>query len=302
MTSSMKAQDLATLLSGFAKQFPSDGNPLLERAVYDQVHKAGTECPGVSYEHVEVARRPAIWVKPEGAKEGRVILFMHGGGYSFGSPNGHRKLTAHLAKACNTLALSIDYRLTPEHPFPAPLHDCVNAYKWLLEQGFKAQHIITAGDSCGGGLATAVPLALRDQGIGLPGAAISLSPWYDMTLSGESMKTNEENDVLNTVAFVNKLADRYTAGEKALRTNPLCSPIFADLKGMPPHWISCGGYDQLLDDGKRVAGKLQEAGVEVVLDVGEGQQHVYEFGVGRMREADESVKKIGDWVKEKVGS
>src|ERR1700761_6074344 len=124
-------------------------------------------------------------------------------GYSFGSPNGHRKLAAHLAKACNCMSLSTDYRLTPEHAFPTPLDDCVDAYKWLLDNGYEAKNIVVAGDSCGGGLSTSVPLRAVQRGLPNPGAAVSLSPWYDLTgQTGESMKTNAQNDVMNTAEFI----------------------------------------------------------------------------------------------------
>ena len=195
----------------------------------------------------------------------------------------------------------VDYRLTPEHPYPAPLDDCVAAYKWLLDQGFDAAHIVTAGDSCGGGLSTSVPLAVMQKGWPKPGCAVSLSPWYDLTNSGETMKTNEQNDVLNTTDFVNMLADRYTKGG-ASRKDPLISPLFADLKGLPPHWISCAGYDQLRDNGERLADKAKAQGVEVVLEVHEGQQHVMEFMAGKAPEADGSIKRIGEWVRQKIGS
>ena len=223
------------------------------------------------------------------------------GGFSFGSPNGHRKMAAHLAKACNCYALMVDYRKTPEHPYPASLDDCLAAYKWLLDQGYDASNIVTMGDSCGGGLTTSVPLAARDKGWPLPGCAVALSPLYDLTGSGESMTTNEENDVLNTKPFCKMLADRYTAGGSSLE-DPLISPLFADLKGLPPHWISVPGYDMLRNDGERLADKAKQQGVEVVLEVHEGQQHVMEFMAGKAPEADGSIKRIGEWVRRKVGS
>lgn len=160
------------------------------------------------------------------------MLFMHGGGYAFGSPNGHRKLTAHLAKACNVPALSIDYRMVPEHPFPAPLDDCVSAYKYLLDQGYAPGSIVLAGDSCGGGLVSAVPLEARKRGLPLPGASVALSPWMDLTLGSESLETNKELDVLGTKPFVDTLADMYTNGDKELRKNPVVSPLYGDLEGL----------------------------------------------------------------------
>ena len=180
-----------------------------------------------------------------------------------GSPWGHRKLSAHLAKSCNCVALSIDYRLTPEHPYPAPLDDCVAAYKWLLDQGYSASKIVTAGDSCGGGLATAVPLAAARRGLPQPGAAVALSPWYDATGSGASMVENADKDELGSAESIRELARMYTA-DGASPEDPLISPLFADPTGLPPHWISCGGYDTLRDQGIAFAEKARAAGVDVL--------------------------------------
>lgn len=301
MPPSKESQALAELYKTLGPQFPQDDNHFLARCVYDQVHTAAAEAPGVSYETTTVAGRPCIWIRPEKASSKHVMLFMHGGGYSFGSPNGHRKMSAHLAKACNCLALSVDYRLAPEHPYPAAIDDCMNVYKWLLDQGFKPENIVTAGDSCGGGLSSSVPLAARQRGLPLPGACVALSPWYDMTNSIDSMQRNSEVDVLQTKAFVDTLADRYTAGDASLKKDPILSPTYGDLKGLPPHWISCGGYDMLLDAGTEFAEKAKKAGVEVVLEVWEGQQHVFEFMAGKAPEADESIRKIGEWVRRKIG-
>ena len=230
------------------------------------------------------------------------MLFMHGGGYAFGSPNGHRKLTAHLAKACNVNALSIDYRMVPEHPFPAPLDDCVSAYKYLLDQGYAPGSIVLAGDSCGGGLVAAVPLEARKRGLPLPGASVALSPWMDLTLESESLETNKKLDVLGTKEFVNNLADLYTNGDKELRKNPVISPLYGDLEGLNPIWISAAGYDTLLDDAVRFYEKAKKAGVDVQFVKHEGQQHVFEFMAGKAPEAIQSFNDIGEWVKTKIGS
>ncbi|GIZ46978.1 hypothetical protein CKM354_001008000 [Cercospora kikuchii] len=303
MAPSKESEALSDLFKIIASKFPRDGDPFLSRAVYDNVHKAAAECPGVTYgDEDDVAGRPALWVRPMGATPNKVMLFMHGGGYSFGSPNSHRKLTAHLAKACNVNALSIDYRMTPEHPYPAPLDDCVNAYKWLLDKGYAADSIVLAGDSCGGGLVSAVPLEARKHGLPLPGASVAMSPWYDLTLGSDSLARNKEKDVLGTKEFVNMLADLYTNGNQELRKDPVLSPLFGDLQGLNPHWISVAGHDTLLDDGIRFAEKAKKAGVEVHLVEAEGQQHVFEFLAGKAPEADESIKNIGEWVKQKIGS
>jgi epsilon-lactone hydrolase len=207
-------------------------------------------------------------------------------------------MAAHLAKACGCMALSIDYRMAPEHTFPAAHEDCVAAYKWLLDRGFSAGHIALAGDSCGGGLATTVALLAIQKGYPAPACSVSISPWYDKTCSGKTMTTNEQNDALSEKEFVGVLAKRY-APDTPL-THELLSPLFAKdstLEKLPPHWISAAGYDILLDDAERMAEKLKQCGVEVVLEVHEGQQHVMEFMAGKAPEAIDSFNKIGKWVK-----
>ncbi len=199
------------------------------------------------------------------------------------------------------MCLSTDYRLTPEHAFPVPLDDCVAAYKWLLDQGYKAEHIVVAGDSCGGGFSTTVPLAAVERGLPNPGAAVSLSPWYDKTGGGESFTSNLDKDVLGTQEDMKVITDRYIAGGTSPE-HPLVSPIFADLSGLPPTWISCAGYDMLRDQGVLLAEKAKKQGAEIVLEIHEGQQHVMEFMAGNAPEAIDSLKRIGEWVRKKVGS
>jgi len=185
--------------------------------------------------------------------------------------------------------------------FPAAIEDGVAIYRWLLSHGYKAEQIVMAGDSAGGALVTSVPLASIKQGLAVPGAAVSLAPWCDLTNSGESIISNSEHDTISSKAVLDMLADRFAAG--ASKDDALMSPLFADnLHEMPPTWISCGGYDTLRDNGERLAEKASKAGAEVVLEVHEGQQHVFEFMVGRAPEADDSVKRIGEWVRGKIGS
>jgi epsilon-lactone hydrolase len=301
MAPSQESGALRELFLQLGKAFPKDGEPYLSRCVYDQVHTAASEASGVSYETTTAGGRPCLWIRPEGASKDHVILYMHGGGFSFGSTNSHRKLAAHLAKHCNCISLSVDYRLTPEHAFPVPLDDCVAAYKWLLDQGYEAKNIVVAGDSCGGCLSAAVPLAAKERGLPLPGAAVSLSPSYDATSGGDSFETNKDNDVLNTKEFCDFNSDRYVVGGTS-KKHPLVSPIFADLAGLPPTWISVAGYDMLRDQGTAFAEKAKKAGVEIVVEIHEGQQHVMEFMAGKAPEADESLKRIGEWVRKKIGT
>lgn len=217
-------------------------------------------------------------------------------------------MTAHLAAECGCPSLSVDYRLAPEHKYPAAIDDCVAAYKYLLDSGYPANKIIVAGDSCGGGLSTSVPLALLRQDLPVPGASVSLSPWYDLTSQkGGTMDTNKDKDALGTAEFVAKLVRWYVDDNKAgaKPSEPVISPLSAndeDLAKVSPHWISAGGYDILGDHGERMAARLKGLGVETVLEVHEGQQHVMEFMAGYAPEAIKSLQDIGTWAKSKVGA
>ena len=278
MAPSKESAYLTELFKSIVQNNPTDGNVFKQRVTYDSVMTASTEPTDVMYEDIVLPgpqRGPAKLVKPLNASKAHAIVFFHGGGYTMGSVESHRKMCGHLAKACNTLALMVDYRLSPEHPFPAAIDDCVAGYKWLIDQGFQGKSLITAGDSCGGGLATSVALKVIRDGLPAPGAVVALSPWYDAVgQDSESQRTNLENDVLQAEDTVDFLAGRYCTGDTD-RRDPLISAIFAsdeELSKLPPHWISCGGYDQLLDDGIRMAQRLQRAGVEAILKVGEEMQ------------------------------
>ncbi|KAK5738337.1 hypothetical protein LTR17_006056 [Elasticomyces elasticus] len=266
-------------------------NPTLERLVYDHISTASSEPTEVTYEDISIDanhRGPAKWVKPIKASPAHVLLFCHGGGYSFGSLDSHH------------------YRLTPEHSAPAALDDCVSGYRWLLDQGFEAKKIVIIGDSCGGGLATTVPLKAIRDGLPSPGAAVALSPWTDVQCETSPSLTSEPmHDVLGAKGMdgMYTIRDRYCKGSNP--TDPVISPVYAsdeELKTLPPHWISIAGYDMLRDDGTRMAERLQKAGVETVVKTAEGMQHVFEFMAGRAPEADDSIKAIGEWVRKQIGS
>lgn len=298
---SPESDTLRQLFIEFASAFDAaKGRPDLNRAIYDGVHKVASEPTGVTYEDTLCNNVPCKWIRPADASPKHIMLFMHGGAFTFGSTNGHRKLSAHLAKAARCTGLSVEYRLAPEFPYPAGLDDCVAVYRWLLQNGFLASNICVAGDSCGGSLATVVPLALIKQGVEIPAASVALSPSYDHTLEGQTMVTNAENDVLQTKAGIAELTQVYTQGRHDIR-DPFISPTFAkNLGDLPPTWISCAGYDMLCDQGEGLAEKAKAAGAEVVLEVHPGMQHVFEFMAGRAPEADESIRKIGEWIQQKL--
>jgi epsilon-lactone hydrolase len=221
---------------------------------------------------VQIGDMYAEWVKTPEAPVNKAILYFHGGMYLIGSPPSHRVHVIKFVKGSNINALVFDYGLAPENPFPKGLNDAVMAYQYLLDQGLEPKHIVFAGDSAGAGLCLATLLALKDRKIQLPAAAAVLSPWTDLTLSGSSYEQNKHS-CLSPIGSA-EAASAYYAGSHD-RRNPLISPLFGDLSGLPPLHISVGGNEILLDDSVQFALKAQEAGVAVTFMKGEGMCHCY---------------------------
>jgi epsilon-lactone hydrolase len=256
--------------------------------------------PGdVDYVEVEAGGVPAMWAIPKGAVENRVALCTHGGGYVCGSMYTHRKLFGHIAKAIGCKALILHYRRAPEHTHPAQVDDAVAAYAWLLEQGFKPEHICTTGDSAGGALSTSVLLGIRNKGLPLPAAALPMSPWYDPAGTGASLKTNVDKDALVKPDVLKGMASTFLGSASA--QDPLANLLEADVAGLPPIYIQVGGDETLLDDSTRFAAKAKAAGVDVRIDIFPEMQHVFQFMAGRAPEADDAVQRMAAWVKPKLG-
>lgn len=245
----------------------------------------------VKFEQVEAGGVPAEWVITPSAKNtNQVILYLFGGGYMWGSIRTRRTIPYLLGKKTDMKCLLIGYRLAPEHPFPAALKDSIAAYKWLLSIGITSNNIIIAGASAGGGLAVATMVKLRELGLKLPAAGILLSPWADLASKGESLKTNVKFSPLGPV-IVKIMADAYLNGEEP--TNPYASPIYADLKGLPPLLIHVGSIEILLDDSISLAKHAKSAGVDTTLEIWEGMPHVFHnFGdkIPDSKKALESIK------------
>ncbi|HNR02644.1 MAG TPA: alpha/beta hydrolase [Anaerolineaceae bacterium] len=217
---------------------------------------------------------PSEWISspyPNGA----ILLYLHGGAYALGSVDTHRALAARLALAADCSALAINYRLAPENPFPAALEDALTSYRWLLSEGYHPSKICLAGDSAGGGLAVAALLMLRDKGEPLPAGAVCFSPWFDLTLSGESMRRNRTMDPVLSRPVLEVYA-RYYTGENVAH-NPYISPLFGDLYGLPPIHLQIGTDEVLLDDSMRFEEKARAAGVDVNLVTWQDMFHVFQL-------------------------
>ena len=241
---------------------------------------------------------PAHWLAAPGTDPGRVLLFLHGGGYELGSLRSDGELAARLGRAGGMRVLFVEYRLAPEHPFPAAIDDVLAAWRWLrADQGLDASSLAVAGDSAGGGLAVALLVATRDAGQGLPAAAALMSPTVDLTSSGASMTERVDQDPISTPAMLAQFAADYLAG--ADPKTPLASPLFASLSGLPPLLIQVGTADLLLSDSERLGAAAGQAGVDVTLQIGEGLPHVYPLLLGTP-EAAEATEQIGKFLRARV--
>ncbi len=224
-----------------------------------------------------------------------IILYLHGGAYAVGSAYVHREFLSRLAKSCQTKVLAINYRLAPENPFPAALEDSITAYKWLVSRGFDPSTIVIAGDSAGGGLAIATLVALRDNGTPLPACAVCISPWVNLSHTGE--KPNNNNDPILNPEILAHFSRDY-AGQTDI-CNPLISPVFADLKELPPLLIHAGTDEILIDQVKQIYENARQAGVEIVLDLWDGMFHVFQI-IPILPESKRSLEKIASFINKKI--
>lgn len=294
----MASKEFARVVSMIQSR-PVLENPTIEewRARMEEGAKMFPAPEGVTYEPVDVDGMKAEWITPDGPSE-RTLLYFHGGGYVLGSINTHRHTVALMALAAGARALLIDYRLAPEHPFPAAVEDATAAYRWLLAQGVAADTIVVAGDSAGGGLCAAAILALRDQGQPLPAAGVYLSPWTDMESTGDSMTGKAGVDIMVQKEGLVGMAQTYLGG--ADPRDPLASPIYADLSGLPPFYIQVGGAETLLDDATRLARNAEDAGAEVELEVWDDMFHVWHAYAPILPEGQQAIDKIGAYIKKRI--
>lgn len=245
---------------------------------------------------VDAGGVPGRWFVPPGAAADRVVLYLHGGGYVMGSIATHRSLIGRLAEATGIRVLALDYRLAPEHPFPAALDDVRAAYRWLRARGFDASGIVIAGDSAGGGLTLGSLVALREAGDPLPAAAVCLSPLTDLELTGLSAHADVGDPMVDR-AGTTLMAEAYLGG--ADPRDPRASPLHADFSGFPPLWIEVGTRELLLDDARRVAQRAAAAGVDVTLHEGDGLTHVWQLHP-QLPESAASVDRIARFVRSRT--
>lgn len=241
---------------------------------------------------------PAEWIEPRKTASRRAILYLHGGGYTLCSPATHRGLAGRLALTCDARILLIAYRLAPDNPFPAALEDALIAYHWLLAEGISAEQIALGGDSAGGGLVLSTVVSLREAGETLPAALFLLSPWTDLTFSGESMRTRKKIDPMFGGDSGSSFAPAYVGTHDP--AHPLISPLFADLHGLPPTLIQVGNDEILLSDSTRLEEKMKAMGVDARLEVWDGMWHVFQVFAPWVPESGQAIKNIGRFVSERI--
>lgn len=244
-----------------------------QRAGYDAMLCANPLPADIAVTELTIGKCNADMISVANTRDAaRVVLYLHGGGYVIGSNIGYREFGSRVSRATGARVLVLNYRLAPEHPFPAAVDDAVGAYQWLLQQGTAANDITIAGDSAGGGLTLATLLSLRDAGTALPGCGVCFSPWTDLEGTGDSAKPGAVDDPLVNGAALAGMSSTYASGQ--LR-NPLASPLHGSLAGLPPLQIQVGTREVLLDDSTRLLTKAKAAGVKVDYFAGEGLVHVW---------------------------
>ncbi len=234
---------------------------------------------------------------PRKPKDG-LLFYIHGGGYCVGSVDSHRSLVAYLAKKLNRQAIVFSYRKAPVHPFPAAINDALEVYQWVLRQGYNPNEVVFAGDSAGGGMTLSLLKRNRDLGLPQPAAACCISPWVDKTLSGTSMESNEANERILSRGKLNLFADSYCAD--IARDNPKISPLFGDLRGLPPTLFQVGGSEILLQDSVRAVEKIRADGGVAELEVWDDMQHVWHYMYPLLKDARLAIGNMCDFFERKL--
>lgn len=289
-------------VDGLLRDGPLDigGDAHVQRPIFEAMAGAQPLPDDVATAAGSLGGIPVVEIEIAGIPTADTILFFHGGGYALGSASTSLGLASDLSRHAETRAISVDYRLAPEDPHPAAVDDALAAYRALLASGRPNSHIAVAGESAGGGLALATLVAARDAGLPLPGVTVLMSPWVDLTLAAATMTSKADVDPVLSAAGLQRRADEY-AGDGD-RTTPLISPLFADLRGLPPLLIQAGSHEVLLDDATRLATFAAAADVSVALEVTAGVPHVFQGFAGILDEAGAALASAGAFIRTHLGN
>jgi monoterpene epsilon-lactone hydrolase len=247
----------------------------------------------VTVERAQLGQVKGEWVRASEAEPQRLLLYFHGGGYVSGSPESHRSLVARLCRVADAAALSLDYRLGPEFPFPACLRDAVDAYRFLINKSYPPESVVLAGDGSGGGLAVATMMAIRNGGLPMPAGLVAMSPWADLTLSGWSIMQNAESDPVMSWDLLFVSARHYLKG--ANPADPYASPVFGSMRDFPPIMIHSGSREILRDDASRLGELAAGANVPVSVEVYDGMGHL--FQTTGSQDAKVSLQRLGQFIR-----
>ncbi|MCX4647398.1 alpha/beta hydrolase [Streptomyces sp. NBC_01446] len=300
---SPEAQQFAQFLEGVSAKSSTPGLDLaVVRDIVDSNHKASTEPEGVTYAEVDAGGVPALWAIPQDADPDKALLHFHFGGSVTASMHSDRKAAGHIAKAAGARSLVVDFRLAPEHPYPAQLDDAETAYRWLLSQGYEPHNIGSTGHSIGGTLAVMLPLRLLAKGEATPGAIVSVSPWTDLTIQNPSVDENEDNDKMPSRNTLELFRGAWLQDPAVDFTDPRISIAKADLTGLPPTAVHYGEYETLADDGAELARRLADFKItSEVHPLPEGQ-HSFVLGAGRVPEVNRAIQQMGQWLRQHLGN
>ena len=269
------------------------------RAVLDQAFGEFKPPSDVTVFEIDAGGVPCQWITAPDVPQDRLIIYYHGGAYAACSPTTHQDLISRLSRASGAAALGVDYRLAPEHTFPAAVNDSIAAYRWALGHGFEPSNIVLAGDSAGGGLVLSVLLAVRDAGVPLPAAGVCFSPWTDLECTGESMSANDHLDDFIKYGGLLARAQSYLGG--ADPKHPWASALYADLTGLPPLLVHVGSAETLLDDSTRLVGVAKRAGVDITLKIWDDMVHVWQAFASILPEGQQSIEESGAFIRERLG-
>lgn len=251
---------------------------------------------GISLTRCKVGDLWSEWIRASSADPTGTILYLHGGGFVAGCSAAYRNMTSQLAVSSNSSVLVPEYRLAPEHPFPASVEDSIAVYHELIHEGIDPRKLVVMGDSAGGGLCAALLLALRDARSQMPAAAVLISPWTDLTLSGETCRTRASRDPIDRLPVLRQMVELYLGGSDP--GAPLASPVFGDLRGLPKTLIQVGDDEVLLSDSTRFFERAKEAGVQVQIEVWPEMWHGWHMSAPALPEANEAIRRIGAFVRD----